>query len=107
MFVTVAERTKEIGIAKAIGGKQGDILSQFLLESVVLSMVGGIIGVIIGNSVIFIVNSTKLAELITLAPSLMGIVIGFGFSVLVGVFFGFYPAYIASRLEIAESLRYQ
>jgi len=84
MFVTVAERTKEIGIAKAIGGKQGDILSQFLLESVALSMVGGAIGLIIGNSIIFIFRNT---ELITLAPSLMGIIIGFGFSVLVGVFF--------------------
>ena len=87
MFVTVAERTKEIGIAKAIGGKRGDILSQFLLESVVLSMIGGVIGIIIGNSVIFIFRNT---ELITLAPSLIGIILGFSFSVLVGVFFGFY-----------------
>ncbi|MCD4761534.1 ABC transporter permease [bacterium] len=102
MFVTVAERTKEIGIAKAIGGKQGDILSQFLLESVALSMVGGAIGLIIGNSIIFIFRNT---ELITLAPSLMGIIIGFGFSVLVGVFFGFYPALKASRLDPVDALR--
>ena len=102
MFVTVAERTKEIGIAKAIGGKQGDILSQFLLESVALSMVGGVIGIIIGNSIIFIFRDT---ELITLAPSLMGIIIGFGFSVLVGVFFGFYPALKASRLDPVDALR--
>ncbi len=102
MFVTVAERTKEIGIAKAIGGKRGDILSQFLLESVVLSMIGGVIGIIIGNSVIFIFRNT---ELITLAPSLMGIIIGFGFSVLVGVFFGFYPALKASRLDPVDALR--
>ena len=102
MFVTVAERTKEIGIAKAIGGKRGDILSQFLLESVVLSMIGGIVGIIIGNSVIFIFRNT---ELITLEPSLMGIIIGFGFSVLVGVFFGFYPALKASRLDPVDALR--
>lgn len=102
MFVTVAERTKEIGIAKAIGGKRADILSQFLLESVVLSMIGGIIGVIVGNSVIFLFRNT---ELITLAPSLLGVVIGFGFSVLVGVFFGFYPALKASRLDPVDALR--
>ncbi|MCK5459764.1 ABC transporter permease [Candidatus Parcubacteria bacterium] len=102
MFVTVAERTKEIGIAKAIGGKRGDILSQFLLESVVLSMIGGVIGIIIGNSVIFIFRNT---ELITLAPSLIGIIIGFSFSVLVGVFFGFYPALKASRLDPVDALR--
>ena len=102
MFVTVAERTKEIGIAKAIGGKRGDILSQFLLESVVLSMIGGIIGIMIGNGIIFMFRNT---ELIKLAPSLMGVIIGFGFSVLVGVFFGFYPALKASRLDPVDALR--
>ncbi len=105
MFVTVAERTKEIGIAKAIGGKRGDILSQFLLESVVLSMIGGVIGVLIGNGLIFIVSNTGLSEIIALAPSITGIIIGFGFSVLVGVFFGFYPALKASRLDPVDALR--
>jgi len=105
MFATVAERTKEIGIAKAIGGKRGDILSQFLLESIVLSMIGGIIGILIGNGLIYVVNETSLAELIKLAPSLTGIVVGFGFSVLVGVFFGFYPALKASRLDPVDALR--
>lgn len=105
MFVTVAERTKEIGIAKAIGGKQTDILGQFLLESVILSMIGGTIGVTIGNGLIYISNNTGLAELIKLVPSLTGIVIGFGFSVAVGIIFGFYPALKASRLDPVDALR--
>jgi putative ABC transport system permease protein len=105
MFVTVAERTKEIGIAKAIGGKRGDILSQFLLESVALSMAAGVIGVIIGNGLIFISTRTGLAEIIILIPSVVGTVIGVGFSVLVGVTFGFYPALKASRLDPVDALR--
>jgi len=102
MFATVSERTKEIGIAKAIGGKQKDILTQFLLESISLSMIGGVIGVIIGNSIIFIFRDT---ELIQLSPSLTGVIISFSFSVIVGVFFGFYPALKASRLDPVDALR--
>ena len=105
MFVTVAERTKEIGIAKAIGGKRGNILSQFLLESVILSMIGGVIGVLAGNGIIYIVNRTSFSELVKLSPSIMGIVVGVGFSVLVGIFFGFYPALKASRLDPVDALR--
>lgn len=102
MFVTVAERTKEIGIAKAIGGKQSDILSQFLLESVILSTVGGIIGMIIGQGAIPIISYFNI---ISMASSINGPIIGFSFSVLVGVFFGFYPAYQASRLDPVDALR--
>ena len=102
MFVTVAERTKEIGIAKAIGGKQSDILSQFLLESVVLSMLGGIIGVCLGLALVPIVSRFNL---ITVAFSWTGPLIGFSFSVLVGIFFGFYPALKASRLDPVDALR--
>jgi putative ABC transport system permease protein len=102
MFVTVAERTKEIGIAKAIGGKQSDILSQFLLESVILSMVGGIIGMIIGQGAIPIISYFNV---ISMASSITGPIIGFTFSVLVGVFFGFYPAFQASRLDPVDALR--
>lgn len=102
MFVTVAERTKEIGIAKAIGGKQLDILSQFLWESVILSMFGGLIGVSIGLLSIPIITKFNL---ITVAFSWTGPIIGFSFSVLVGVFFGFYPALKASRLDPVDALR--
>jgi len=102
MFVTVAERTKEIGIAKAIGGKQSDILMQFLLESIILSMVGGIIGMIIGQTAIPIISYFNL---MTVSSSLTGPVLGFSFSVLVGVFFGFYPAFKASRLDPVDALR--
>lgn len=102
MFVTVAERTKEIGIAKAIGGKQSDVLSQFLLESVILSMVGGGIGLIIGQSSIPIITYFNL---MTMASSWTGPLIGFTFSILVGITFGFYPAYKASRLDPVDALR--
>jgi len=102
MFVTVAERTKEIGIAKAIGGKQSDILLQFLLESIILSMVGGVIGMIIGQAAIPIISYFKF---MTMASSWTGPILGFSFSVLVGIFFGFYPAFKASRLDPVDALR--
>jgi len=102
MFVTVAERTKEIGIAKAIGGKRSDILSQFLLESVVLSMIGGILGIILGTGALYLINRSGL---ITIAYTMNGLVIGFSFSVFVGVFFGFVPAFKASRLDPVDALR--
>ena len=102
MFVTVAERTKEIGIAKAIGGKRSDILVQFLLESIILSMVGGLIGMIIGQGAIPLISYFNW---IAMASSATGPIIGFSFSVLVGVFFGFYPALKASRLDPVDALR--
>lgn len=102
MFVTVAERTKEIGIAKAIGGKRSDILGQFLLESIILSMAGGLIGMAIGQAAIPIISYFNL---MSMASSWTGPLLGFSFSVLVGVFFGFYPALKASRLDPVEALR--
>lgn len=102
MFVTVSERTKEIGIAKAIGGKQGDILSQFLLESVILSMLGGLLGIALGMIALNIITSLGI---MTIANTITGPLIGFSFSVIVGVFFGFYPALKASRLDPVDALR--
>lgn len=102
MFVIVSERTKEIGIAKAIGGRRSDILNQFLLESIILSMIGGLVGVILGQAAIPIISYFNL---ITVAASWTGPVLGFSFSVVVGVFFGFYPALKASRLDPVDALR--
>lgn len=102
MFVTVAERTKEIGIAKAIGAKQGDILSQFLFESIILSALGGIIGVILGQAVIPLIS--KFGGMFV-SSTLVGPLLGFSFSALVGITFGFYPALKASRLDPVDALR--
>jgi putative ABC transport system permease protein len=102
MFVTVAERTKEIGIAKAIGGTQKVILGQFLSESVMLSMLGGLLGVATGQLAISIIDKMNLISVVT---SYTGVAIGFGFSVVVGIFFGFYPALKASRLDPVDALR--
>lgn len=102
MFVTVAERTKEIGIAKAIGAKQGNILSQFLFESVFLSIIGGAVGIILGQvAIVFISKYGGLA----VTSTLEGPLLGFTFSALVGIVFGLYPAYKASRLDPVDALR--
>ena len=102
MFVTVAERTKEIGIAKAIGAKQGDILKQFLFESIFLSTLGGLIGIIIGQFVVPFIS--KFGGLLV-TPTITGPVLGFTFSALVGIIFGFYPAFKASKLDPVDALR--
>ena len=102
MFVTVAERTKEIGIAKAIGAKQGNILSQFLFESIILSALGGIIGVALGQAAIPLISKFG-GMLVT--STLTGPLLGFTFSALVGITFGFYPALKASRLDPVDALR--
>ncbi|MEA3450092.1 MAG: ABC transporter permease [Patescibacteria group bacterium] len=102
MFVTVAERTKEIGIAKAIGAKQGDILFQFLYESIILSAIGGLVGVGLGQGAIPLISKYG-GMLIT--NTVTGPLLGFGFSALVGITFGFYPALKASRLDPVDALR--
>lgn len=104
MFVSVTERTREIGIRKAIGAKRRDILLQFLVESVIVSGIGGIIGTIIGVSLAFIVSS-----FIKIPPgvSIGTIAIAWIFSAGVGVFFGIYPANKASKLDPIDALRYE
>ncbi|HKQ61277.1 MAG TPA: ABC transporter permease [Candidatus Polarisedimenticolaceae bacterium] len=104
MLVSVTERTREIGIRMAIGAKARHVLAQFLLEAVTLSIVGGAIGVLLGVGASRLIS--KLFEWPTvLQPAAMAI--AFGFAALVGVFFGFYPARKAAKLDPIEALRYE
>ncbi len=103
MFVSVTERTREIGIRKAIGAKKRSILSQFLFESSVICMLGGVIGVILSFGVASIIDKFLLPASVSLPIVLVALLI----SVLTGVISGFIPAYRASRLNPIEALRYE
>jgi len=104
MLVSVTERTREIGIRKALGARRVDIMLQFLIEAVVLSLLGGTSGIIFG-----LAGSWALALMTgwSLSVSMLSIVLSFSFAALVGIFFGFYPAQQASRLDPIEALRYE
>ena len=104
MLVSVTERTREIGIRMAIGAKRYDILLQFMTEAVLLTMLGGIIGIALGAGGATLVS--RLLEWPTLI-SLQSIVIAFVFSAIVGIFFGFYPARKAAGLNPIDALRYE
>ena len=103
MLVSVTERTREIGIRKAIGAKRGNILFQFLIESMVLSGMGGLLGLGLGYGLMHL-----LAQFMgmTLVPSLGVAQLAIGFSMAVGVVFGLYPANKASRLKPIDALHY-
>ena len=105
MLVSVTERTREIGIRKAVGAKRRDILAQFLIEAVVLSLFGGLIGITIG--VLGTIGATQAVEDLTLSLSPATILMSTGFSSLVGLFFGIYPAMRAARLSPIDALRYE
>jgi putative ABC transport system permease protein len=104
MLVSVTERTREIGLRQAVGAKTRDILSQFLVEAVTLSLLGGIIGIIVGLTASLLIS--HFAQWST-QVSLMSILMAFVFSALVGVFFGYYPARKAAYMDPIDALRYE
>jgi putative ABC transport system permease protein len=104
MLVSVTERIREIGIRMSVGAREKDILFQFLAEAIVLSVLGGMLG--IGAGVVGSTMISKFADWETLV-STWSIILAFCFSGVVGIFFGFYPARKASKLDPIEALRYE
>ncbi len=109
MLVSVSERTREIGLRKALGARKSDILMQFLTESSLLSLIGGIIGTIFGWLISFVVGqvATALGNDFTPVVSGFAILLSTGFSAAIGLFFGIYPASRAANLEPVEALRHE
>ncbi len=104
MLVSVTERTREIGIRKALGAKRKHVLSQFLIEALTLSSIGGVVGIIFGYLAAYGVSKMAGWDLITSVPTL---VFAFTFSLIIGVFFGIYPAIKASKLDPVIALSYE
>lgn len=104
MLTTVTERTKEIGLRKAIGAKEKDINRQFIIEAVMLTFIGGLVGVIIGWLLSFIVSYLGIIQT---KVSLFSIILAFGVSAAIGIIFGYYPAKRAAKLNPIDALRYE
>jgi putative ABC transport system permease protein len=104
MLASVTERTREIGIRRALGARRQDIITQFLVETVLLAGAGGIIGVLLGIAIPFIVSQTAgMKTIITVWSPLLA----FTISALVGVMFGIYPAFRAANMDPVEALRHE
>ena len=104
MLVSVTERTREIGIRMSVGARSRDILTQFLIEALVLSLLGGIAGILLGvGGSAAISTLAKWPTIVTI----FSIILSFGFSIAIGIFFGFYPARKAALLNPIDALRYE
>jgi putative ABC transport system permease protein len=104
MLTTVTERTREIGLRKAIGAKRRDINTQFLVEAIALTLAGGVIGVALGWGISFAVSSLGFVQA---QVSLTSVLVAFGVSAAIGIVFGYYPARRASKLNPIDALRYE
>ena len=104
MLVTVTERTREIGLRKALGAKKNIIITQFLVESVILTFTGGILGILLGTTVSYI-YSVFTSSLFVVSPN--AILLAFIVSAGIGILFGWYPAQKAASLQPIEALRYE
>jgi putative ABC transport system permease protein len=109
MLVSVTERTREIGVRKAIGASPGSIRAQFLVEALTVTCLAGIIGVAVGIGIAMAAGQLQLEEGENFQPQVhaSSVAIAFGVSVVIGVIFGLYPAWRASRLQPVEALRYE
>jgi ABC-type antimicrobial peptide transport system permease subunit len=104
MLVSVTERTREIGIRLAVGALAGQVLTQFLVEAVVLSLAGGAIGILVGFGFSYGVSQVMQWSTVVTSESVL---LSFGVAAATGVFFGFYPARKAARLDPIEALRFE
>ena len=104
MSISVTERTREIGVRKALGARRAEILFQFLMEAVFLTSLGGVLGIVFGSAIGWTIH---LVSGFPISLPWWSFAIGLGFSASVGIFFGMYPAFKASRLDPIEALRYE
>ncbi len=104
MLTTVTERTREIGLRKAIGANKKDIERQFLIEAIILTLIGGVIGVLLGVGISYLVNALGILQT---SVSMQSVLLAFGVSAGIGILFGYYPAKRAANLNPIEALRYE